>query len=194
MAPRLRQAGDRDDNRGARRWRWRRPLSRARLFERCRAGNAHAEVAREEQTTRYQVSRAFEVGADELQARRERRPPRRLSLDEAAHRRRGELATVISDLDRRRVIEVLDGRSRHIVERYLQELPESWRRSIEIVSIDPYEATGKRSMLSYPRRGSWSTTSTWSAAPTRRSTQFVANASENAAPAARKAPGAAAST
>lgn len=113
---------------------------RARLFERCRAGNAHLEVAREEHTTRYQVTRAFEVGADQLQARRERRPPRRLSLDEAAHRRRGELATVISDLDRRRVLEVLDGRSRHVVERYLQQLPERWRGSIEIVSIDPYDA------------------------------------------------------
>jgi transposase len=113
---------------------------RARLFERCRAGNAHAEVAREEHTTRYQVGRAFEVGADELQARRDHRPPRRLSLDEAAHRRRGELATVVSDLDRRRVIEVLDGRSRRTVERYLQQLPEPDRRSIEVVSIDPYDA------------------------------------------------------
>lgn len=113
---------------------------RARMFERCRAGNAHAEVAREEHTSRYQVMRAFEVGADELQAARERRPPRRLSLDEAAHRRRGELATVVSDLDRRRVIEVLDGRSRQVVERYLQELPDSYRRSIEVVSIDPYDA------------------------------------------------------
>ena len=113
---------------------------RARLFERCRAGNAHAEVAREEHTTRYQVARAFEVGADQLQAARGRRPPRRLSLDEAAHRRRGELATVVSDLDRRRVIEVLDGRSRHVVELYLQQLPERYRRSIKVVSIDPHEA------------------------------------------------------
>jgi transposase len=113
---------------------------RARLFERCRGGNAHAEVAREEHTTRYQVERAFEGGADELQAARERRPPRRLSLDEAAHRRKGELATVVSDLDRRRVIDVLDGRSRRVVERYLQELPDSHRRAIVIVSIDPYDA------------------------------------------------------
>jgi len=42
----------------------------------------------------------------------------------AAHRRKGEPATVVSDLDRRRVIDVLDGRSRHTVDRYLQELPE----------------------------------------------------------------------
>lgn len=113
---------------------------RARLFERCRGGGAHAEVAREERTTRYQVARAFKVGSDELQARRDRRPPRRLSLDEAAHRRGHELATVVSDLDRRRVVDVLDGRSRRVVQRYLQRLSEADRRAIEVVSIDPYDA------------------------------------------------------
>jgi transposase len=113
---------------------------RAHLFERCQGGAAHAEVAREERTTRYQVTRAFSDGGDELLARREQRPPRRLSLDEAAHRRGHELATVISDLDRRRVIEVLDGRSRRVVERYLRALGPEQRAAIEVVSIDPYEA------------------------------------------------------
>jgi transposase len=106
-----------------------------------RGGAAHAELARCERTTRYQVARAFRTGAgDELAARREARPARRLSLDEAHHRRGRELATVVSDLDRRRVVEVLDGRSRRRVERYLRSLPEAHRRAIEVVSIDPYEA------------------------------------------------------
>jgi transposase len=114
---------------------------RRRLFERVRGGAAHAEVAREESTTRYQVARAFGTGTeDELEARRESRPVRRLSLDEAHHRRGRELATVVSDLDRRRVVELLDGRSRRRVERYLRSLPEQRRRAIEVVSIDPYEA------------------------------------------------------
>jgi transposase len=114
---------------------------RLRLFERCRGGAAHAEVARCERTTRYQVTRAFRAGAaDELAARREARPARRLSLDEAHHRRGRELATVVSDLDRKRVVEVLDGRSRRRVERHLRSLPEDHRRAIEVVSIDPYEA------------------------------------------------------
>jgi transposase len=47
---------------------------------------------------------------------------------------------VVSDLDRRRVVEVLDGRSRRRVERYLRSLPERHRAAIEVVSIDPYEA------------------------------------------------------
>ena len=113
---------------------------RGRLSERVRDGAAHAEVARCERTTRYQVARAFRVERDELAARREARPPRRLSLDEAHHRRGHELATVVSDLDRRRVVEVLDGRSRRIVERYLRSLPAERRTAIEVVSIDPYEA------------------------------------------------------
>ncbi|HEY6778908.1 MAG TPA: transposase family protein, partial [Thermoleophilaceae bacterium] len=98
---------------------------RRRLLERVRGGAAHAGVAREERTTRYQVCRAFRAGAgDELAARRDSRPPRRLSLDEAHHRRGRELATVVSDLDRGCVVEVLDGRSRRRVERYLRSLPE----------------------------------------------------------------------
>jgi hypothetical protein len=61
------------------------------LLERVRGGGVHAEVACEERTTRYQVGRAFRDCADELAAR-ERRPVRRLSLDEAHHRRGWELA------------------------------------------------------------------------------------------------------
>ena len=51
--------------------------------------------------------RAFLLGGDELLARRQNGPPRRLSLDEAHHRRGRELATVVCDLDRRRVIDVV---------------------------------------------------------------------------------------
>ena len=113
---------------------------RRRLREPVVGGAAHAEVARCERTTRYQVQRAFRDAADELAERRERRPTRRLSLDEAHHRRGRELATVASDLDRRAVIEVLDGRSRPVVERWLRSLPDERRRAIEVVSIDPSEA------------------------------------------------------
>ena len=38
------------------------------------------------------------------------------------------------------MIEVLDGRSRRVVERYLRSLPEQHRRAIRVVSIDPYDA------------------------------------------------------
>ena len=116
---------------------------RRRLFERAAEGAAHAEVARAEETSRYQVGRAFVLGAaEELATRAHERPPRRLSLDEAHHRRGrgGEYATVVSDPDRRRVVEVLQGRGRRDLERYLRSLAPDERAGIEVVSIDPYEA------------------------------------------------------
>ncbi len=114
---------------------------RRRLFARASEGAAHAEVARGEETTRYQVGRAFALGAAvELQARAAAGPPRRLSLDEAHHRRGHELATIVSDPDKRRVVEVLEGRSRRVVERYLRSLTAAQRQAIRAVSIDPYDA------------------------------------------------------
>jgi transposase len=103
----------------------------------CGRRRHDVEVAREERTTRYQVTRAFAMLADQLTAREHR--PRRLSLDEAHHRRHRELATVASDLDRRRVIEVLDRRDRRTIERWLSALPAEVGAGIEVVSIDPYD-------------------------------------------------------
>jgi transposase len=113
---------------------------RAHLFARVQGGGAHAEVARDERTSRYQVTRAFDLAGEQLIAGRENGPPRRLSLDEAHHRRGRELATVVSDLDRRRVIEVLPGCTRKVIERWLIALPAEVRAEIEVVSIDPSEA------------------------------------------------------
>lgn len=46
----------------------------------------------------------------------------------------------LSELDRKWVLEVLDGRSRQVVERCLRSVPGPERRAIPVVSIDPYEA------------------------------------------------------
>jgi transposase len=114
---------------------------RRQLRERVTGGAAHAEVARDEQTSRYQVARAFRLAADDHHARRAGAAlPRRLSLDEAHHRRGRELATVVSDLDRRCVAEVIDGCTRRAIERYLRALTAEQREAVEVVSIDPSEA------------------------------------------------------
>jgi transposase len=114
---------------------------RRHLFARVRGGGAHAEVAREEATSRYQVERAFRLGAEGELARQPEQPPRRLALDEAAHRRGSQaLATVVCDLDRRRVLDVVDGRDRRTIERWLRSLPAEQRLALETISIDPYEA------------------------------------------------------
>jgi len=111
---------------------------RGELCGRTGEGGAHAEIARTEKTTRYQVRRAFEDGAKWALDRCEKASPtRRLSFDEAHHRRGYELATVVSDLDRRVVVEVLDGCSKASVTGYLDSLTEAEREAIEVVSIDP---------------------------------------------------------
>jgi transposase len=112
---------------------------RRRLFELARSGGAHAEIARSEQTTRYQLARAFALASAGELAERTRPLARRLSLDEAHHRRGRELVTVVSDLDRRCVLELLAGRSSRLVERYLRSLPAAQRHAIEVVAIDPYD-------------------------------------------------------
>ena len=111
---------------------------RAHLFARLRSGGAQLEVAREEQTSRYQVERAFRLGAERELAARGRPLARRLAIDEAAHRRGSKrLVTVVCDPDRRCVVEVLEGRDRRTLERFLRALPEPQRLALEAVSIDP---------------------------------------------------------
>jgi transposase len=119
---------------------------RARLAVRAAGGGAHLEIAREEQTTRYQVARALAIVPVAPSG-----PVRRLSLDEAHHRAGRELATVISDLDRRRVVEVLDGRSQRTVAGYLRGLSQAERAAIEVVSIDPYEPYRQAIRAELPR-------------------------------------------
>src|SRR3989441_3618589 len=111
---------------------------RAHLFARLRSGGAQLEVAREEQTSRYQVERAFRFGAARELAARPRPLARRLAIDEAAHRRGSKrLVTVVCDPDRRCVVEVLEGRDRRTLERFLGALPEEQRRAPEAGSVGP---------------------------------------------------------
>jgi transposase len=112
---------------------------RAELALRARSGGAHAELAWQERTSRYQVGRALALEARAL--RTGRAPGRRLALDEASHRRGpGRLVTVVSDPKRRCVLEVLPGQGQRLLERYLGALPEEQRAGIEVVSIDPRPA------------------------------------------------------
>ncbi len=111
---------------------------RNHLFARLCSGGAQLEVAREEQTSRYQVERAFRLGAERELAARDRPLARRLCIDEAAHRRGSKrLVTVVCDPDRRCVVEVLEGHDRRTLERFLRALPEPQRQALEAVSIDP---------------------------------------------------------
>jgi transposase len=112
---------------------------RAALGRRARTGAAHAELARIELTSRYQVARAQALEA--LPLRAGRAPGRWVALDEASHRRgSGRLVTVVSDPERRCVLELLPGRGQQLLERYLAGLSAADRTRIKVVSIDPSPA------------------------------------------------------
>jgi transposase len=128
----------------------------------------HTEVAREELTTRCQVARAFADCTHE--ARDGDHRPRRLSPDEAHHRRRGDLATVVSDLDRRCVVEVLDGRDRHTVGRSLAAFPAEVRAGMRSSRSIPYYGYRQAIRAALPHAGSSAIAATSCAAPTRGST------------------------
>jgi hypothetical protein len=53
--------------------------------------------------------------------------------------RQVEGLSVVSDLDHGRIVELLDGRSRRRVERYLHSLLQRGRKATGVVSIDPHE-------------------------------------------------------
>ena len=161
---------------------------RARLAERvsggARARRGRARGAHQPLPGRARVRR---LAADEHQALRRGPPPRRLSLDEAHHRRGRELATVVSDLDRRCVVEVLDGRDRRTVERWLSRTARRRaRRRSRSSRSTPTTPTARRSAPRCRTRGSSAITSTSCAAPTPRWTRSAASANARPRPGAPK--------
>ena len=115
---------------------------RSHLGNRARAGAAHAEVARDENVSRYHVGQ----GARSIRPPTPWWPveierwPRWISLDEAVHRRKRELPTVISVPKQRRVLDVISGRSKQAVQQWLHQLPADVAANIKVVSIDPHDA------------------------------------------------------
>jgi hypothetical protein len=84
-------------------------------------------VSRDEQITRYHVTRAHEQHGDQLRGPARRSAGQRVSFDEANPRRCHELAAIICDLDRRRVVDVLDSRGRPAIGRHPRCLSETER-------------------------------------------------------------------
>jgi transposase len=78
------------------------------------------------------MARAVERGL----SRRGETSARRIGLDEASFRKRHEYVTVVTDLDGRRVLSVLDGRTRESVDAHFASIPEDRRESVEVVAMD----------------------------------------------------------
>jgi transposase len=78
------------------------------------------------------MARAVERGL----SRRGETSARRIGLDETSFRKRHEYVTVVTDLDGRRVLSVLDGRTRESVDAHFASIPEDRRESVEVVAMD----------------------------------------------------------
>jgi transposase len=78
------------------------------------------------------MARAVERGL----GRRGETSARRIGLDETSFRKRHEYVTVVTDLDGRRVLSVLDGRTRESVDAHFASIPEDRRESVEVVAMD----------------------------------------------------------
>lgn len=96
-----------------------------------------SDVAAREGVSWWRVASAFELLA-EAQGGFSGPPPRVLSLDESAFRRRFRFHTVVSDPEGRRVLDLVEGRDQAAGERAIARLPGSWRQGIETVVIDCY--------------------------------------------------------
>ena len=93
-------------------------------------------VARRLGLTWYEVdgimSRAVERGL----ARRDDSAPTRIGLDETSFQKRHECVTVVTDLDGRRVLSVVDGRTRDAVDVHFAAIPAESREAVEVVAMD----------------------------------------------------------
>ena len=171
--------------------RFRAPAARA-----LRGGAAHAEVAREERTTRYQVARAFarrRATSSRPSRRRRRRggcrSMRPITAAAASWRPSSPTSTAAA------WSRCSTGAAGASSSASCARCPPSSAPAIEVVSIDPYDAYRQaiRSRAA-ATRGSSATTSTWSAAPTPRWTRSAASASASTAAGAPRARAAAAGT
>jgi transposase len=82
------------------------------------------------------VGRAVRRGLE----RRESKPLRQIGLDETSFQKRHEYVTVVYDVERKHVIEVLDGRTRQEVEKFYWETPYEHLETIESISMDMWPA------------------------------------------------------
>lgn len=108
------------------------------LARRVAKGDPVARVARDERVSFYRAQRSFADYA--LRRRKGRRlNPRILAVDEAAQRKGCRYNTTISDPEAPRVLDVVPGRKRAGLERWLRRLPERVKAQVRAVVIDLWD-------------------------------------------------------
>jgi len=73
------------------------------------------------------------------QARRKRKPVRRIGVDETAFQKRYEYVTVVTDQEKSRVLYVGDGHKKSTLDRFYEGLGADRRKSIETVAMDMWD-------------------------------------------------------
>lgn len=107
------------------------------LFERA-TREPFSHVARGEGVSTYRVLEAFDSHASGELAMSPAEPPRVLSIDESAFRRRFRYHTVVSDPERGVVIDLFEGRSRAGVTAWLDGLSPQVKTGVETVVMDMF--------------------------------------------------------
>jgi transposase len=69
-------------------------------------------------------------------ARRDDSAPARIGLDETSFQKRHEDVTVVTDLDGKRVLSVVDGRTKDAVDAHFAAIPAESREAVEVVAMD----------------------------------------------------------
>ncbi len=96
-----------------------------------------ADIASRESVSWWRVADAFERAAGDCDTYGGP-PPRVISLDEAAFKKRHRYHTVVSDPEAHGVVDMVDGRSQQTAEEALRRLPEAWKTRIETVVTDMF--------------------------------------------------------
>ena len=107
-----------------------------RVVIECLKEASFSAVARRFRLTWDEVDGIMVRAVDRGLARRSELTPRRIGLDETSFQRHHECVTVVTDLDGRRVLSVLDGRTRKSVDAHYAGIPASVRESDELLAID----------------------------------------------------------
>ncbi len=97
-------------------------------------------VARRLRLTWDQVDGIMERAVRRGLARRGRQLPSRIGIDETSFQKHHEFVTVVTDLDRGKIVEVIDTRRKEALERYYETLDEEQLGCIQVVAMDMWQA------------------------------------------------------
>ena len=123
------------------------------IYDQCQE-RSFTVVAKQEHISDTVIRKVYDSYASKhVQPRGRPKPIRVLGIDEISTRKgHRHFVCVITDIDRKQVIEVLENRLKDTVSAYLAALPQSVRKSIRYVSIDMWEGYYQAVVEALPRR------------------------------------------